>query len=149
MFSSAAKLLGRVAGHATPSTAAARLSARTVVASAQLQRRWMAIHDIQSKEQLVKLFTERKPNDILVVHWTASWCGPCKQVQPTIDKMAQDSKNVEFARIDVDDQAELAGEAQISAVPTFHVFKDNAQVGEVQGAQPTVLQALIEKHSSE
>ena len=64
-----------------------------------------------------------------VVAWfTASWCGPCKAVTPHIEKLSESVKNVNFLKIDIDDNQELAEYHVVGSVPTFIMFTDKERV---------------------
>jgi len=60
-------------------------------------------------------------NKAVLVDYTASWCGPCKMIAPVLDKIAgaADPNQIEFYKVDVDDAAEIASRAGISAVCSF------------------------------
>lgn len=70
---------------------------------------------------------------VLIDFW-ASWCGPCRMVSPIIDEIAEISDgSYKVAKINVDDQAELASKFGVMSIPTLIVIKDgkitNSSVG--------------------
>mmetsp|Transcript_16568 Transcript_16568/g.36120 ORF Transcript_16568/g.36120 Transcript_16568/m.36120 type:complete len:100 (+) Transcript_16568:64-363(+) len=96
----------------------------------------MSVISIQSKEQFAEL---SKNNKIVVVDFTASWCGPCKQVKPVFAQLAKEHSKegvVVFVSVDVDDQDDLAQEWKVEAMPTFVVIKDGEEAKRQQGASP-------------
>jgi thioredoxin 1 len=73
---------------------------------------------------------------ITLVDWWASWCGPCLQFAPVYDAASQEHEDVVFAKIDTEDQQELAAAAQITSIPTLMAFRDGVLVFNQAGALP-------------
>ena len=78
-----------------------------------------------------------------VAWFTASWCGPCKSITPHIQKLSESSQNVDFLKIDVDQNGELAEEYEVASVPTFILFKDKAVAGRIMGANAQKIDELV------
>ena len=74
---------------------------------------------------------------VVVVDFWASWCGPCKMLAPTIDKLAEqyDGKAV-VGKVNVDDEQALAVQYGVMSIPTLVYFKDGKEVERKVGVQP-------------
>lgn len=73
---------------------------------------------------------------VLVDFW-APWCGPCKMVAPELEAVAADyAGKAVVAKINVDEQPDLAGQFKIMGIPTMVVFKNGAEVSRIVGFRP-------------
>lgn len=77
--------------------------------------------------------------DVVLLDFTAAWCGPCQQVKPTVDQLAAEGYPVRV--VDIDQHAELARRFQVSSIPCFIVVKDGQPVARQEG--PISRQAMI------
>ena len=72
-----------------------------------------------------------------IVDFTATWCGPCKMLAPTIEKLAKNYEGrVKIYSVDVDNARELATSLGIRGVPTVIFFKDGVEKDRVSGNVP-------------
>jgi len=73
----------------------------------------------------------------VLVDFTAVWCGPCKMLDPIVKQLAQDWEGkVKVAKLDVDDNPNLAIEYNVMGVPSLILFKDGLPVERITGYQP-------------
>ena len=86
---------------------------------------------------------------LVVVDFTATWCGPCQRIAPLYAQLASEFAQAEFIKVDVDENQETAAACQVSAMPTFKVFRDKKEVGMIRGADPNGLRALITQHAGD
>ncbi|KAJ6111975.1 thioredoxin trx1 [Penicillium sp. IBT 18751x] len=77
-----------------------------------------------------KIFDSKGP---IVVDCWATWCGPCKAVAPVYEKLSESFPQVKFYKVDVDEQAEIAQELNVNAMPTYVFFKDGQKFSQVVG----------------
>ena len=75
-------------------------------------------------------------NDIVLVDFWATWCGPCRQFGPVFEAASEKYPDVVFGKIDTDDQQQLAMAAQITSIPTLMAFRDGIAVFRQSGALP-------------
>ncbi|KAK7101342.1 thioredoxin-like [Littorina saxatilis] len=89
------------------------------------------------------------PEKLVVVDFYATWCMPCKMIAPKIEKMAKEEfPDVLFFKVDVDTNEDTAQEEDITAMPTFHFYRNGEQIKDavVMGANEEAIRNTIKKH---
>ena len=72
----------------------------------------------------------------VVVDFWAEWCGPCKMVAPILEEIAQEQAgNLAIAKLNVDDNPDIARRFGVMSIPTMIVFKDGQEAARIVGAK--------------
>ena len=75
-------------------------------------------------------------NPIVIIDFWAPWCGPCRGFAPVFEKASESHPDVVFAKVNSDEQQELAGSFNIRSIPTLMVFREKVILFQQAGALP-------------
>lgn len=86
------------------------------------------------------------PKPTFVDFW-AAWCGPCKAMEPVIERLAAKlGAQVNFGKLNVDEHSKIATKYEVQSIPTFMIFKNGSPVDAVIGTMPeSALELRIRK----
>jgi thioredoxin 1 len=73
---------------------------------------------------------------IVLIDWWAPWCGPCRMFAPTYEKVSGKHPDVTFAKVNTEDEQELAASFDIRSIPTLMILRDHVLVFAQPGALP-------------
>jgi thioredoxin 1 len=73
---------------------------------------------------------------IVLIDFWAAWCGPCRRFAPVFERVAEANPDAVFAKVDTEDQPELAGRYGVTSIPTLVVYRDGIPIFGQPGALP-------------
>jgi len=83
---------------------------------------------------------------LVVVDFTASWCGPCQRIAPFYEELSGKFPRAVFLKVDVDQCQETAAANSVTAMPTFIFFRNKTKIDKLQGADTNALEAKVKQH---
>ena len=78
-------------------------------------------------------FNELIKSGTALVDFFADWCGPCKMLGPVLEEVSEEYPDIEFVKVNVDDNMDLAESLGIMTIPTVYLFRDGAAVAKMNG----------------
>ena len=104
----------------------------------------MAIVEL-TKENFEQVITG---NDMVLVDFWAPWCGPCRSFAPVFEQASETYPDVVFAKVNTEEEQEIAGHFQIRSIPTLMIFREKISIFSQPGALPgSALDQLVEQAS--
>lgn len=106
-------------------------------------------HLRNGKEQLDEILKQCGNDRLVVVDWSAPWCGPCRAIAPVFERLATRFSTVTFVKVDTEEtaaNAQLAAQYMISAYPTFHYLLGQRVMHSFSGANATAIENNIKKY---
>jgi putative thioredoxin len=102
--------------------------------------------DINQDQFLEEVVEKSKTTPVIVDFW-APWCGPCKQLTPTLENVVnRKNGKVILAKINVDENQGISSQLNIQSIPTVYGFVDGKPIDAFQGAQPeSKIEAMVDK----
>jgi thioredoxin len=79
-----------------------------------------------------------------IIDFTATWCGPCKRIAPLFEKLKEENKEIQFHKVDVDEDTETTKHFEIESMPTFVAVMDGKEVERFSGASESKLKEMLE-----
>ncbi len=107
----------------------------------------IACHTVESWNQQFQRGKDSKK--LVVIDFTASWCGPCRVISPVLADLARTFPDVIFLKVDVDELQTVAEEWKVESMPTFLFVKEGKVLERFAGANREKLQKTVEKLRSD
>jgi thioredoxin 1 len=73
---------------------------------------------------------------IEIIDFWATWCNPCKLMNPILDEVEKENKDIVITRIDIDLNKDMVNQYNIKSVPTYIILKDGKEIDRIIGAKP-------------
>lgn len=102
-----------------------------------------------SDELEKKLKAAQNLSRVVVLYFTATWCGPCRTMGPVYTSLAEKYPKVVFLKADIDELNDIAHRLNVSGVPTFFLVKDGKEVDKVVGVTRIGLETMIKRHTGQ
>lgn len=93
-------------------------------------------------------YKELLKNELVVIDFTATWCGPCKRISPIFETLASENENIECVKVDVDEAEEIVELCEINCMPTFKFYKSGEHFKTLTGSNEQELRNLFAELSN-
>lgn len=98
-------------------------------------------------KKISKFEFSEETQGLTLVDFYADWCGPCRMVSPIIEDLSESTDGVNFVKVNVDDDPELAAQFGVRSIPTLILFKNGNELDRIIGFAPKQkLQQFINNH---
>jgi thiol-disulfide isomerase/thioredoxin len=84
-------------------------------------------------------------NELSLLYFTATWCGPCRKIYPSLCKLNDRLKYIEIYKIDIDKNEKLSEEKNIKSIPYFEIYEGDKSCGDCSGSDIIKVASLIKK----
>ncbi len=99
------------------------------------------------KEITDDTFVSETSSGIVVIDFWAEWCGPCRMLSPILEQLSNEMNNVQFKKINVDENPMVASSLGITAIPTVMIYKNGQPVERIIGLLPKEqIKKILSKH---
>jgi thioredoxin 1 len=108
----------------------------------------MPFKELTQNNELALELRNSHPNQLVVVDFYATWCGPCIAIAPFYHQLSVNHPGVLFLKCDVDKCSDTARDFRVSAMPTFVFFKGNVELERIRGADKVQLENKVKQYSA-
>ncbi|XP_006654619.1 thioredoxin H-type-like [Oryza brachyantha] len=115
--------------------------------AAQVEDSVIAIHSLE--EWTIQIEAANSAKKLVVIDFTAAWCGPCRIIGPVFADLAKKHPGVVFLKVDVDELKPIAEQFSVEAMPTFLFMKEGDVKDRVVGAMKDELTSKLELHAAQ
>lgn len=108
----------------------------------------MVVKHINNDNEFAKEVSVAGSERLLVCDFSANWCGPCRYIEPIFEQISDKYPSALFLKIDVDQCRGTSQLYSIEAMPTFVLLRNNQELDRIRGANPALLEDLVQKNLS-
>lgn len=101
---------------------------------------------IKTISNIKELNSTLEKNKMVVVDYSAKWCGPCNRIYPFYEGLSNKYEDVLFLKVDIEKAKELSKAQKIQCLPTFHFYKNNELIDTIVGANKESIEGVIENN---
>ena len=105
--------------------------------------------ELMETDNIPDILVENMNKKILsLLYFTASWCGPCQKIYPLLNELSDklsEKYNIDFFKIDIDENEEFSDKCNIRSVPTFYIMNGKTLLSQCSGADITTIGEMIIK----
>ncbi|KXN68705.1 thioredoxin-like protein [Conidiobolus coronatus NRRL 28638] len=98
------------------------------------------VEALESSEEFQEIIAEE---ELVVIKFFATWCGPCKAVAKKFEALANEHTDFRVIEVDVDEFPDVVEECEVTVMPTFKLFSNGEEVKEVTGTEMAKIQELF------
>lgn len=100
------------------------------------------------KKMTTKEFEQMNKEGIVLIDFSATWCGPCQMIAPVLEKVSEEYEGkVTFCNVDVDENPDLAGEYSVQSIPALVLLKNGQVQDTAVGFQPAEeIKQFLDQH---
>ena len=103
---------------------------------------------MEVKETTDQTFEQDTAEGVALIDFWATWCGPCRMQSPVVEALSEKMDNVNFFKMDVDQNKETATKFRIMSIPTLMVKKNGKVVDQIVGYHPLEpLEAILQQYT--
>ena len=107
----------------------------------------MGVIELTNDEQFGNIQMEVDSNALYVAYFSATWCGPCKEIAPIIEKLSNIYTKWKFYKLNIDNFEDTSNIYGVESLPTFIFFKGTYDIDRVEKADAKAVEAILKKYS--
>ena len=104
----------------------------------------MSVREVDSLEELQSIISNT--DELIIVEFFAHWCGPCSMIAPEFERLATETPNAVFLRVDVENSKEIVKAYDVTSMPTFVFFRTGLKLEHLVAGKVEILEEKLNTH---